>query len=72
MSNLFPTDGHIEQETFWTGLRPITLDDTPLVSASAPNILYLNTGHSPLGWTMECIWAIAGGYYQRTGVGYSL
>ncbi|AHF76858.1 D-amino acid dehydrogenase, small subunit [Sodalis praecaptivus] len=52
--DLFPTGGHIEQAMFWTGLRPMTPDGTPLVGATALNNLYLNTGHGTLGWTMAC------------------
>lgn len=52
--NLFPTGGHIEQAMFWTGLRPMTPDGTPMVGATALNNLYLNTGHGTLGWTMAC------------------
>ena len=50
---LFP-GGHYEHAQFWTGLRPMTPDSTPIVgSTSYPN-LYLNTGHGTLGWTMAC------------------
>ncbi len=52
--DLFPTGGHIDQATFWTGLRPMTPDGTPLVGATALRNLYLNTGHGTLGWTMAC------------------
>lgn len=31
MRDLFPRGGHIEQATFWTGLRPMTPDGTPVV-----------------------------------------
>lgn len=46
--------GDLKQAQFWTGLRPMTPDGTPLVSASGIRNLYLNTGHGTLGWTMAC------------------
>lgn len=50
---LFP-GGDLTQAQFWTGLRPMTPDGTPLVGATPLNGLYLNTGHGTLGWTMAC------------------
>ncbi|PVZ85007.1 D-amino acid dehydrogenase small subunit [Serratia sp. S1B] len=52
--DLYPHGGRIEQATFWTGLRPMTPDGTPIVGKTALNNLYLNTGHGTLGWTMAC------------------
>ncbi len=52
--DLFPRGGHIEQGTFWTGLRPMTPDGTPIVGGTPLKNLYLNTGHGTLGWTMAC------------------
>ncbi|MCY9847068.1 D-amino acid dehydrogenase [Pectobacterium jejuense] len=52
--DLYPHCGPIEQATFWTGLRPMTPDGTPLVGRSPLKNLYLNTGHGTLGWTMAC------------------
>jgi D-amino-acid dehydrogenase len=50
---LFP-GGDLAQAQFWTGLRPMTPDGTPLVGATPLRGLYLNTGHGTLGWTMAC------------------
>jgi D-amino-acid dehydrogenase len=50
---LFPC-GDLAQAQFWTGLRPMTPDGTPLVGATPVRGLYLNTGHGTLGWTMAC------------------
>jgi D-amino-acid dehydrogenase len=50
---LFP-GGDLSQAQFWTGLRPMTPDGTPLVGATPLQGLYLNTGHGTLGWTMAC------------------
>lgn len=49
---LFPTAGAVEQASFWTGLRPMTPDGTPIVGASRVGNLWINTGHGTLGWTM--------------------
>ncbi len=54
VNDLFPGGGDTARATFWTGLRPMTPDGTPIVgSTSVPN-LFLNTGHGTLGWTMSC------------------
>jgi len=50
---LFP-GGDLAQAEFWTGLRPMTPDGTPLVGATPIDKLFLNTGHGTLGWTMAC------------------
>ncbi|MCW2473752.1 D-amino acid dehydrogenase [Candidatus Symbiopectobacterium sp. NZEC151] len=52
--DLYPDAGPVDQATFWTGLRPMTPDGTPLVGRSPLANLYLNTGHGTLGWTMAC------------------
>lgn len=54
VDDLFPGSGELAQGEFWTGLRPMTPDSTPIVGASAYDNLYLNTGHGTLGWTMAC------------------
>jgi D-amino-acid dehydrogenase len=52
VGDLFPEGGDIQQAEFWTGLRPMTPDGTPLVGPSPVPGLWLNTGHGTLGWTM--------------------
>ncbi|WP_435945350.1 D-amino acid dehydrogenase [Dryocola sp. BD586] len=52
--DLYPRGGHVEQATFWTGLRPMTPDGTPIVGRTPFKNLWLNTGHGTLGWTMAC------------------
>ncbi|MFZ1872354.1 MAG: D-amino acid dehydrogenase [Chania sp.] len=52
--DLYPNGGRVEDATFWTGLRPMTPDGTPIVGRTALKNLYLNTGHGTLGWTMAC------------------
>ena len=51
--DLFP-GGDMEQASFWTGLRPMTPDSTPIIGATRFRNLFLNTGHGTLGWTMAC------------------
>ena len=50
---LFP-GGDLPRAEFWTGLRPMTPDGTPLIGATPVQNLFLNTGHGTLGWTMAC------------------
>jgi D-amino-acid dehydrogenase len=53
VNDLFP-GGDVRSATFWTGLRPMTPDGTPVVGATRYPNLFLNTGHGTLGWTMAC------------------
>jgi D-amino-acid dehydrogenase len=50
---LFP-GGDFECAEFWSGLRPMTPDSTPIVGSTPISNLFLNTGHGTLGWTMAC------------------
>ncbi|WP_368165593.1 D-amino acid dehydrogenase [Aeromonas sp. R6-2] len=52
VGDLFPQGGDLARAEFWTGLRPMTPDGTPLVGPSPIPGLWLNTGHGTLGWTM--------------------
>ena len=52
--DLYPNGGRVEDATFWTGLRPMTPDGTPIVGKTSLKNLFLNTGHGTLGWTMAC------------------
>ena len=54
VNDLFPGAGDTAQATFWTGLRPMTPDGTPIVGRTPLANLFLNTGHGTLGWTMSC------------------
>ncbi len=54
LADLFPDGGDAARASFWTGLRPMTPDGTPVVGATAYPNLYTNTGHGTLGWTMAC------------------
>jgi D-amino-acid dehydrogenase len=52
VSTLFPKGGDPAKGTFWTGLRPMTPDGTPIVGPTRVPGLFVNTGHGTLGWTM--------------------
>ncbi|MET0264467.1 MAG: D-amino acid dehydrogenase [Duganella sp.] len=54
VNDLFPGAGATANASFWTGLRPMTPDGTPIVGRTSLRNLYLNTGHGTLGWTMSC------------------
>jgi D-amino-acid dehydrogenase len=54
VGDLFPGAGDASRATFWTGLRPMTPDGTPIVGRTSMSNLFLNTGHGTLGWTMSC------------------
>ncbi|MGB4811269.1 MAG: D-amino acid dehydrogenase [Methylophilaceae bacterium] len=56
LNGLFPKAGDVSQAEFWTGLRPMTPDGTPIIgkASATVNNLWLNTGHGTLGWTMAC------------------
>ena len=49
---LFPDALDVEQVKYWSGLRPSTPSNVPLIGRSRVPNVYLNTGHSTLGWTM--------------------
>lgn len=54
VGDLFGGAGDLKRASFWTGLRPMTPDSTPIVGPTHISNLYLNTGHGTLGWTMAC------------------
>ncbi len=41
-----------EQVQYWSGLRPSTPSNVPLIGRTRVPNIYLNTGHGTLGWTM--------------------
>jgi D-amino-acid dehydrogenase len=51
--DLFP-GGDPNKGSFWSGLRPMTPDGTPIIGDTGIKNLFLNTGHGTLGWTMSC------------------
>jgi D-amino-acid dehydrogenase len=54
VEQLFPGAGDTEQAQFWTGLRPATPSNVPIIGRSKLPNLFLNTGHGTLGWTHAC------------------
>ncbi len=58
VNSLFPDAGDVPNASFWTGLRPMTPDGTPIIGRASQQSglsnLWLNTGHGTLGWTMAC------------------
>lgn len=52
VNDLFP-GGDAATGTFWSGLRPMTPDGTPVIGPTKIEGLFLNTGHGTLGWTMS-------------------
>ena len=53
VTDLFP-GGDLTRASFWTGLRPMTPDSTPVIGKTHLPNLFLNAGHGTLGWTMAC------------------
>jgi D-amino-acid dehydrogenase len=51
---LFPDAGDRSSVRYWTGLRPATPSNAPLIGRTRYRNLFLNTGHGTLGWTMAC------------------
>ncbi|MEJ7688727.1 MAG: D-amino acid dehydrogenase [Variovorax sp.] len=52
LTDLFPQSGSVIGAAFWTGLRPMTPDGTPILGGTSISNLLLATGHGTLGWTM--------------------
>jgi D-amino-acid dehydrogenase len=51
---LFPGAAEYDVPSFWTGLRPATPSNRPLIGPTQIEGLFLNTGHGTLGWTEAC------------------
>lgn len=49
---LFPSALDFDNVRYWSGLRPATPSNVPLIGRTRISNLYLNTGHGTLGWTM--------------------
>lgn len=54
VEQLFPGAGDTSQAQFWSGLRPATPSNVPLIGKTRLSNLFLNTGHGTLGWTHAC------------------
>ena len=54
VEQLFPGAGDTTNAQFWTGLRPATPSNVPLIGKTKIPNFFLNTGHGTLGWTHSC------------------
>ena len=54
VEELFPGAGDSGRAQFWTGLRPATPSNVPIIGRSKLPNLFFNTGHGTLGWTHSC------------------
>lgn len=54
VEQLFPGAGDSSHAQFWSGLRPATPSNVPIIGRSKLGNLFLNTGHGTLGWTHAC------------------
>ncbi|MDM0017392.1 D-amino acid dehydrogenase [Variovorax saccharolyticus] len=54
VEELFPGAGDASGAQFWTGLRPATPSNVPLIGGTRLPNMFLNTGHGTLGWTHAC------------------
>ncbi len=54
LRQLFPALGAVTTVENWSGLRPATPSNVPLVGGTRLRNLYVNTGHGTLGWTLAC------------------
>ena len=52
--DLFPALDGVKATDNWTGLRPATPNNVPVIGSTRLKNLYLNTGHGTLGWTLAC------------------
>lgn len=52
-NELFPGSCDTNKAEYWSGLRPMTPDSTPVIGATKIDNLFTNTGHGTLGWTMS-------------------
>ena len=53
-SDLFPQAGDYDRPSYWSCLRPMTPEGTPIFGRGRHRNLWLNTGHGHMGWTMAC------------------
>lgn len=51
--SLYPQLRARSDHRYWTGLRPMTPDGTPIVGKTSIDGLYLNCGHGTYGWTLS-------------------
>jgi D-amino-acid dehydrogenase len=51
---LLPGAAEYEAQEVWSGLRPATPDNVPILGPTKYRNLWLDTGHGTLGWTQAC------------------
>jgi D-amino-acid dehydrogenase len=54
LRELFPGLGGIDAYESWSGLRPATPSNVPIIGRTRLRNLFVNTGHGTLGWTLAC------------------
>jgi D-amino-acid dehydrogenase len=54
LAELFPGLAGITAYDSWSGLRPATPGNVPIIGRTALRNLFINTGHGTLGWTLAC------------------
>ncbi|WP_018608122.1 D-amino acid dehydrogenase [Uliginosibacterium gangwonense] len=52
--DMFPGACNTAEPNYWTGLRPTTPSNLPIIGRSRLANLFYNTGHGTLGWTLAC------------------
>jgi len=50
----FPRASDYARVEYWTGLRPATPGNVPIIGRTRFDNLLVNTGHGTLGWTLAC------------------
>lgn len=53
-AELYPEAGDYARAEPWSGLRPVTPDNVPVIGPTRYANLFVNTGHGVLGWTHAC------------------
>lgn len=53
-SSLLPKAADYEKPSYWSCLRPMTPNGSPLIGGCRYPNLYLHVGHGNMGWTMSC------------------
>ncbi|NTV10326.1 MAG: D-amino acid dehydrogenase [Zoogloea sp.] len=54
LEECLPGAADTSRAELWTGLRPATPSNLPIIGKSRVNRLFFNTGHGTLGWTLAC------------------
>lgn len=54
VEDLFPGAGDLRNPSYWSGLRPATPNNVPIIGRARLGNLFYNTGHGTLGWTLAC------------------